>query len=66
MKISSISASGMPFMQPSHHAHEPLLSKVRHTLRALFMKLDHIGIAIALSEAGDLDGAKLLRVKHAK
>ena len=56
----------MPFMQTSHLADEPLFSKVRHALRALFMKLDHIGTAIALSEAHDLDGAKELLAKHAK
>ena len=66
MKISSISNDGMPFMQTSHHVHKPIFTKVRHALRAFFMKLDHIGTAIALTEAHDLDGAKELLAKHAK
>ncbi len=66
MKISSISNGSMASMYTSHQAHEPRFTKVRHALRAFFMKLDQIGTAIALSEAGDLDGAKVLLAKHAK
>ena len=66
MKISSLSTGSMTFMQTSHQTYAPLSTRLRHALRAFFMKLDHIGTAIALSEANDLDGAKALLAKHAK
>ena len=66
MKTSSISTGSMTFMHTSHQTQESLFTKLRYVLRAFFMKLDHIGTAIALSEANDLDGAKALLAKHAK
>jgi hypothetical protein len=66
MKISSISTGSMTFMHTSHQTSMPLSTRLRHALRSFFMKLDHIGTAIALSEANDLDGAKALLAKHAK
>ena len=56
----------MTLMHTSHQADVHLYARLRHVLRAFFMKLDHIGTAIALSEANDLDGAKALRAQHAK
>lgn len=64
MKISSISSDSMASMHPSLHTQESLFSTLQHTLRSLFMKLDHMGTAIALGEAGDLEGAKALREKN--
>jgi hypothetical protein len=64
MKISSISNNGMASMYASHQAHEPLFEN--NALHRFFEKLSQIGSAIALAEAGDLDGAKALRNEHAK
>ncbi len=44
----------------------PAFPKLRHALRSLFLRVDQMGTAIALGEAGDLDGAQALREKHAK
>ncbi len=63
MKISSRSTGAMQ-MPDSHLGPEPMPSKFQHALRTLFLKLDQMGSAIALGEAGDLEGAKALRDKH--
>ena len=65
MKTSSISNGSMASIYTSHQATEPLVTKWRHALRSFYTKLDQLGAAIALSEAGDLDGAKELLDKHA-
>ena len=64
MKISS-RASGATMPMPSPFVPKPVPAKMQHALRAMFFELDRIGTAIAMGEAGDLDGAKALREKHA-
>jgi hypothetical protein len=53
-------------MHPSHQAQESLFTTLGHALRTFFMKLEQTKIAIVLSEAGDIEGAKALIGKHAK
>ncbi|MFA5825937.1 MAG: hypothetical protein WC825_08190 [Gallionellaceae bacterium] len=66
MKISSTSNEGMSSMHTPHHAHEPLFFVLRRALREFLTTLDKIQVAIVLSEAGDVEGAKALLGKHAK
>ena len=66
MKISSISNDGMDSMIKSCHEHESLFTRIRHALRTLFMMHDKTMVAIVLSEAGDVEGAKALLGKHDK
>ena len=66
MKISSIPNGSMDSMNNSCHVHEPLFTRLRHALRNLFMMHDKTMIAIVLSEAGDVEGAKALLGKHDK
>lgn len=65
MKLFSLSASSAVSISDSHPAHEPVFTQLRHAVRTLFSNLDQMGAAIAIGEAGDLDGAKELRKKHA-
>ena len=66
MKTSSITTEHMASMRTSHHSPEPIFSALRHALHEFFTKLDQMEIAIVLSEAGDVEGAKALLEKHAK
>lgn len=66
LKISSKSTCSMSAMHPSHQAQESLFTTLGHALRTFFMKLEQTKIAIVLSEAGDIEGAKALIGKHAK
>lgn len=66
MKISSTSNEGMAAMHTFHHSTELLFVVLRHALREFLMTLDKIQVAIVLSEAGDVEGAKALLGKHAK
>jgi hypothetical protein len=66
LKISSISTGSMDSINNSHHVHEPLFTRVSHALRTFFMNMDKTQIAIVLSEAGDVEGAKALLDKQAK
>ena len=65
MKISSRSADNTLPMPDSLFVPESVSARMHHALRAMFFELDRIGTAIAMGEAGDLDGAKALREKHA-
>jgi hypothetical protein len=56
----------MAALHPSHQAQESLFTTLGHILRTFFMKLEQTEIAIVLSEAGDIEGAKALIGKHAK
>ena len=66
MKISSIPNGSMDSMSNSCHVKEPLFERLRDTLRNPFMNLDKMMIAIALSEAGDVEGAIALLGRHDK
>lgn len=66
MKTSTPSTNGMPRMHAPQQQDETLLSALRRGLRTAHMKLDRMGAAIALGEAGDLQGAKELRERHAE
>lgn len=62
MKTSVLSNNGMSADNISDQQQDSLFS----ILRTILSKLDQVGSAIALGEAGDLDGAHALREKHAK
>ncbi len=64
MKISSISAYDSASMHESHQLHEPFFSGLIHALRTFFMRQEQLKIAIALSEANDVEGAKALLEKR--
>jgi len=48
----------------SHQLHEPLFTSLFHALRTFFRKQNQLKIAITLSEAGDVEGAKALLDKR--
>lgn len=60
MKNSWLSTDGMASMRKSHQEHKPLFIKLRHAGSLFFKKLGQIEVAIVLSEAGDVDGAKTI------
>jgi hypothetical protein len=60
VKISSMSAYDSVPMHESHQLHVPFFSGLIHALRTFFMRQDQLKIAIALSEANDVEGAKAL------
>lgn len=64
MKISSMSAYDSASMHESHQLHDPFLFSLVHALRTFFMRQDQLKLAIALSEANDLEGAKALLDKR--
>jgi hypothetical protein len=47
-------------MHSSHLAHKPMLAALRHALQRFSKRLARTQIAIALSEAGDVEGARSL------
>lgn len=64
MKISSMLAHHSVSMHGSHQLHEPFFSGLIHALSTFFMRQDQLKIAIALSEANDVEGAKALLDKR--
>jgi hypothetical protein len=66
LSSDSLTSGSIPPMHTPHQQDETLFSALRRGLRTVFMKLGHMGSAIALGEAGDLDGAHALREQHAK
>lgn len=60
MKTASISTGRMHPMHSSHHAHKPMLAALRHALLRFAKRLERMQLAIALSEAGDVEGARSL------
>lgn len=51
-------------MHESHQLHEPFFSSLINALRTFFMRQEQLKIAIALSEANDVEGAKALLEKR--
>ncbi len=66
MKISSISNEGVSHINTSQHINKPEITSIANAAQAFISKLDQMNIAIALSEAGDVDGAKALLSKQIK
>jgi hypothetical protein len=58
MKTASISNGHIAPAHSSRHAHRPLLSALRLAAHRLPKQWEQLQIAIALSEAGDAEGAK--------
>lgn len=65
LKISSISPGDIGRHSP-HHPGNAWPATLRHALQFLRLTLERMGTAIALGEAGDLDGAQALRERHGK
>ncbi len=61
MKVSSLSAGNMMQVAATNSAPDPVLAQLRVAISTLLAQLDRVGTAIALGEAGDLDGAHALR-----
>jgi hypothetical protein len=55
-----MSAYDSASMHGSHQLHEPFFSGMIHALRAFLMRQEQLKIAITLSEANDVEGAKAL------
>ncbi len=60
MKAASISTGRMARMHSSHHSHKPVISVLRQALLRFSKRLERIQIAITLSEAADVEGARSL------
>jgi hypothetical protein len=61
MNTTSISTSGMHNV----HARSEFFAALLHGLHKMYSALNQMGSAIALGEAGDLEGAQMLRNKNA-
>jgi hypothetical protein len=59
-----MSAHHSASMHGSHQLHEPLFAGMIHAIRAFFMRQEQLKIAITLSEANDVEGAKALLEKR--
>lgn len=66
MKISSISNDDMDRIDASQHDNKPVLSSLANAVHASLTKWDQMNIAITLSEAGDVEGAKAILSKRDK
>lgn len=60
MKIASIANGHMTPAPPSRHSHRPTISALHVALHRLSKQWSRLQIAIALSEAGDTEGAAAL------
>jgi len=49
--------------QLSGHQHVHIFSKLRHSVKECIMEMEQLQVAIVLSEAGDLDGARATLAK---
>lgn len=65
MKVSSITVDSVEQSAVSHHKSKFMASQINLNDLPVLKQLNHIGSAIALGEAGDLDAAHEFRNKCA-
>lgn len=64
MKISSITETEAFELSACQHESDKYVSSLKRTLDSVTSTLNRMGQAIALGEAGDLEGAQKLRESH--
>lgn len=64
MKTTSVTPDSSMHTSADRHESSSLFSPLRKAMDALQYRLNQMGTAIALGEAGDLDGAHAWREQH--